>query len=131
MDDVVGACAENDDWQWNGSGWPVIVAVCTGYSLTVGLKADGTVAAVGNNDDGQCGVEKWKLFDNLEQERMETQQRHQEEKQRRQEEKRNVLEAERTRLQAELPNIKGLFSGGKRKQVEARLAEIEAELKKL
>ena len=29
------------------------------------------------------------------------------------------------------PNIKGLFSGGKRRQVEARLAEIEAELKKL
>ena len=45
--------------------------------------------------------------------------------------RRNVLEAERARLQAELPTIKGLFSGGKRKQVEARLSEIEAELKKL
>ena len=130
-DGTVVAVGDNDDGQCNVSEWQDIVAVCTGDSLTVGLKADGTVAAVGNNDDEQCGVEKWKLFDNLEQERMETQQRHQEEKQRRQEEKRNVLEAERTRLQAELPNIKGLFSGGKRRQVEARLAEIEAELKKL
>ena len=130
-DGTVVAVGDNDFGQCNVSDWQDIVAVCTGDSLTVGLKADGTVAAVGNNDDGQCGVEKWKLFDNLEQERMETQQRHQEEKQRRQEEKRNVLEAERTRLQAELPNIKGLFSGGKRRQVEARLAEIEAELKKL
>ena len=41
------------------------------------------------------------------------------------------MKAERAQLQAELPNIKGLFSGGKRRQMEARLAEIEAELKKL
>ena len=111
------------------------MAVCTGGSHTVGLKEDGTVVAVGENDDGQCDVEKWKLFDNLEQERLETQRRRQEEKQRRQEEeraqRRAALEAERAKLQAELPTIKGLFSGGKRRQVEARLAEIEAELKKL
>ena len=62
-------------------------------------------------------------------------QRRQEEEKRRQEEaraqRRADLEAERIRMRAELPNIKGLFSGGKRRQVEARLAEIEEELKKV
>ena len=130
-DGTVVAVGDNNDGQCNVSDWQDIVAVCTGGSHTVGLKADGTVVAVGDNDDEQCGVEKWKLFDNLERERLETQRRYQEEKQRRQEEERNVLKAERAQLQAELPNIKGLFSGGKRRQMEARLAEIEAELKKL
>ena len=134
-DGTVVAVGDNNDGQCNVSDWKDIVAVCTGGSHTVGLKEDGTVVAVGENDDGQCDVEKWKLFDNLEQERLETQRRRQEEKQRRQEEeraqRRAALEAERAKLQAELPTIKGLFSGGKRRQVEARLAEIEAELKKL
>ena len=57
--------------------------------------------------------------------------RKEEEQRRKKEEARTALETERARLQAELPTIKGLFSGGKRRQVEARLAEIEAELKKL
>ena len=41
------------------------------------------------------------------------------------------LKKEKADLQAELPTIKGLLSGGKRRQIEARLAEIEAKLKKL
>ena len=48
-----------------------------------------------------------------------------------QEEKRNRLTAEKDRLAAELPTLKGLFSGGKRKQIEARIAEIDTELAKL
>ena len=49
-------------------------------------------------------------------------------------ERRAKIEAyskEKTALQAELSTLKGLFSGGKRRQIEARLAEIESELKKL
>ena len=42
-----------------------------------------------------------------------------------------ALKKEKADLQAELANLKGLFSGGKRRQIEARLAEIEEELKKL
>ena len=42
-----------------------------------------------------------------------------------------ALSKEKAELKVELPTIKGLFSGGKRRQVEARLAEIEAELTKL
>ena len=41
------------------------------------------------------------------------------------------LNTEKARLEAELTTHKGLFSGGKRRQIEARLAEIEEELKKL
>ncbi|MBR3803438.1 MAG: TIR domain-containing protein [Clostridia bacterium] len=34
--------------------------VAAGYDHTVGLKSDGTVIAVGNNDCGQCDVTNWK-----------------------------------------------------------------------
>ena len=36
------------------------MAVCTGWSHTVGVKADGTAVAVGENDDGQCNVSNWR-----------------------------------------------------------------------
>ena len=42
------------------SGWKDIVAVSAGGSHTVGLKADGTVVAVGVNYYGQCNVSGWK-----------------------------------------------------------------------
>ena len=45
--------------------------------------------------------------------------------------RRAELTTEKEKLAAELPNLKGLFSGGKRKQIEARIAEIDAELAKL
>ena len=38
-----------------------IVHVAAGQEHTVGLKADGTVVAVGNNEDGQCDVGDWDL----------------------------------------------------------------------
>ena len=41
------------------SGWSDIIAVSAGDDHTVGLKRDGTVAAVGDNDDGQCDVSGW------------------------------------------------------------------------
>ena len=41
------------------SGWTDIVAVSTGFLHTVGLKRDGTVVAVGNNEYGQCDVGDW------------------------------------------------------------------------
>ena len=33
--------------------------ISAGYSHTVGLKSDGTMVAVGENDDGQCDVSEW------------------------------------------------------------------------
>jgi len=38
---------------------PELVMVTAGNAFTVGLKADGTVVAVGHNDDGQCDVGDW------------------------------------------------------------------------
>ncbi len=42
-----------------------------------------------------------------------------------------ALNKEKTALSAELSGLKGIFSGKRRKEIEARLAEIDAELKKL
>lgn len=39
--------------------WTDIVAVSAGQNYTVGLKKNGTVVAVGSNDDGQCNVRGW------------------------------------------------------------------------
>jgi hypothetical protein len=36
------------------------VYVAAGYEYTVGLKADGTVVAVGKNENGQCNVSGWR-----------------------------------------------------------------------
>ena len=44
--------------------------------------------------------------------------------------KRNNLKTEQTHLQTELANLRGLFTGRHRKEIEARLAEIEADLRK-
>ena len=159
IDGTIVAVGHNTTRQCEVDNWTDIIAVTAGTQHTVGLKADGTVVAVGDNKDGRCKVNNWKLFyniDTIDQERAEAMKRRQEEKQQheeeerhRQEEKRrreaeeqqrreaereryhSTLETERANLQAELPNIKGLFSGGKRKRVERRLAEITAELKKL
>lgn len=41
------------------SRWPK-AAIAAGSSHTIGLKADGTVAAVGWNAHGQCNVSDWR-----------------------------------------------------------------------
>ena len=41
-------------------GWKNIIQLAIGESHTVGLRADGTVAAAGRNYAGQCDVEDWK-----------------------------------------------------------------------
>ena len=148
-DGTVVACGDNDYGQCNVSGWTDVVAVAASYEHTVGLKSDGTVVACGKNEDGQCDVSGWKLFDNFDdvvnravaeaekRRKAEEEQRKAKEEQRKAAaEKRRLnriaaLEAEKQRIETELPHIKGLFSGGKRRDMENRLAEIEIELKRL
>ena len=130
VDGAVVAAGDNGEGQCDVFGWTDIVAVAAGVYHTVGLKADGTVVAAGDNDKGQCDVSGWKLFnslDTLEQERETAKAKAKAERQA----KIDALEREKQSLQAELANLKGLFSGGKRRQIEARLAQIEAELKKI
>ena len=107
----------------------------------IGLKNDGTVIAgvAGARDKDRqayCKAQKWRLFnslDTLEQERTEKRsvwQATKEQVKRKKAEKRVALEAEQASLQAELANLKGFFTGKRRKEIGARLAEIETELKK-
>ena len=42
-----------------------------------------------------------------------------------------VLNSEKVSLNTELRNLKGLFTGKRRREIETRLAEIETELKGL
>lgn len=44
----------------DATSWTDIVAIDCGRQHLVGLKADGTVVAVGNNDKGQCDVMGWR-----------------------------------------------------------------------
>ena len=48
-----------DYGQLNIDDWKNIAAVSAGLYHTVGLKADGAVVAVGNNESGQCNVGDW------------------------------------------------------------------------
>ena len=109
-DGTVVATGRNGDGQCAVSTWRDVVAITCGSFQTVALKADGTVAAVGQNTDGQCDVGAWKLFYTLDT---------------------IAQEHQRAALQAELANLKGLFSGKRRKELEARLAEIDNEWKTL
>ena len=121
-DGTVLAAGWNDYGQCDVSGWTDIVAVSAGNLHTVGLRSDGTVVAVGSNERGQCDVSGWKLFnslDTLEQERAETK-------------KRRIaqLQQQKTALQTELAGLKGLFTGKRRREIEAQLMQIENELNK-
>lgn len=210
-DGTVVAAGENQYGEGNVSRWRDIISIASDGTHTVGLKADGTVVAVGYNKDGQCntqdwtnvvavttsfyetvalktdgtvvrtyGRSTWKLFDSLEslaqiraeaaarreaeleserlrreeeakqrqleeEQRLEAERREaerlrmeaerQEEERRRVEEERqkkiSKLKSERAELQRELDNLRGLFTGGKRKELEVKLAQIEKDLKGL
>ena len=133
-DGTVVACGDNYHGQCNVSGWTDVVEIAAHSWYTVGLKSDGTVVACGSNSDGQCDVSNWKLFDNFDD--VVNRAVAEEEKRKAAAEKRRldkvaVLETEKQQIKTDLPHIKGLFSGGKRRDMENRLAEIDAELKKL
>jgi len=49
----------DDRGQCDVSDWKDIVAISAAGYVTVGLKADGTVVAVGENRQGQCNVSEW------------------------------------------------------------------------
>ena len=92
------------------------------------MKADGTI--VQTNHTKQFRVSDWRLFgsiDTLNAERKAAAERAEAERMA----KVKGLKQEKASLQAELSTIKVLFTGKRRKEIEARLAEIEEELKKL
>lgn len=97
-----------------------IVAIASGNAHILGLKTDGTVVAVGANHYEQCNINGTRLFRDAA--RLHPLARaakgsiHE-------------LKQERERLAKEYKELPGLFASKRRKEIEARLAEIEAELK--
>ena len=114
-DGTVVATGNNRAGQCDVSSWKDIVWITAGLTHTVGLKADGTVVATGDNTNGKCDVSGWKLFDNYE---------------RIDEERIEALLSEKEMLQNELSNLRGLFSGRRRTEIEERLSVIEKRLLK-
>ena len=134
------------------SEWRDIVAISGNNSHVIALKSDGTVLAAGANTCGECDITQWKLFDRIEtlpaerrmametakaERRVAAQKAEAERKaaaaKAEAERKAKIvsLEAERAALSEELKNLKGLFTGKRRKEIEARLDEISSELEKL
>ena len=123
------------------SEWHDVVAVAAGEHYTVGLKADGTVVIAGSKEVSKCGVPEWKLFNSIETLAKEREEGKRQEAERRAEKTRQEaerkakrkaeLDAEAESLRTELSNLKGLFTGKRRKEIETRLTEIDAERKGL
>ncbi len=137
------------------SKWRDIIAVATGEYHVVGLKSNGTVVAVGNNYDGQCNVKDWKLFKTEEEKETDynlacelektgvvdniiiavkmfnSLKNYKDSPSHAKDCYIALMKNEKTSLQTELSNLKGMFSGKRRKEIEARLAQIDNELKKL
>lgn len=146
---TVVACGNNKWGQCNVSDWKDIVAIMTnGGNLTIGICEDGTVASCGEGPNGMVNCSGLKLFDDItdldkniaknkdlriaaekaaEERRIAAEKAAEEKRKARMAE----LENEKRSLQAEIPNIKGVFANGKKKKIEVRIAEIDAELKKL
>ena len=119
-DGTVVAIGDNHCGQCNISNWEDVVAILAGSFHTVGLRRDGRLLASGLNRDGQCNVSSWKLFDdfdNIELELRETR-----------EKKFNELQQEKILIEKEISNTGGFFGSSKRKNLQQRLSEIEAEL---
>ena len=118
--------------------WTDIVSICSSLDKVYGIRKDGTVVAAGESHRDVSG---WRLFnsiDTLEQERTEGLARARAEhlakekaKADRIAQKRAELQAERDELQAELSQLKGLFSGKRRKEIELLLTVNRYELQEL
>ena len=137
------------------SHWRDIVAISASGSHIIGVKSDGTIVADGSNEYGQCEVDGWDLFDTTRKEEYSAKQRKADEKARKKvEEERtkveeihkkneearrkkeieykiNKLNKEKWQLKQELAGLKGLFTGKRKKEIQARLAVIDEELDKL
>ena len=135
------------EWE-NVKEWKKVVWLCFEHNDFVAVRCDGRVLTTNEELD----VSGWRLFgsiDTLEQERKDglartkaeriahekaEAERISKEKQAEAErwaQKRSELLSEQDSLRAELSQLKGLFSGKRRKEIEARLGEILAELQEL
>ena len=138
FDGTVVACGLDDQGQCDEAEClHDIVAIFCSYDHTVGLCSDGTVSVCGSTRYDADDTCEWKLFgsiETLEQERADAKANYEEElvqEKHRKEEHRRMLTEERTTLQTELSHLKGLFTSKRRREIETRLREIEAEFSKI
>ena len=132
-DGTVVAAGRNDWGQCDVSSWTDIVAIGTGNYHTVGLKSVGTLVATGANGLGQCNVEGIKLFDRyltIEQERSVKMPARTKEIYNERVKKFNALQTEINDLKREREGL-GIFSGKRRRDIDERLAQIDAEIASL
>lgn len=132
-DGTVVAAGRNDWGQCDVSSWTDIVAIGTGNYHTVGLKSVGTLVATGANGLGQCNVEGIKLFDSyltIEQERSVKMPARTKEIYNERVKKFNALQTEINDLKREREGL-GIFSGKRRREIDERLAQLDAEIASL
>jgi len=115
--------------------WEDIVFVATGRDVIFGLKSDGTVVLADGYQSClssyfMSGVTTQRLFNDIKTLKPKKTELA-EYKMRIRNQKQAALKMEQAYLQGELANLKGLFSGGKRRELEARLAQTEKELDEL
>ena len=122
-DGTVVAVGYNKERQCDVFNWCDVISIFAGYNHTLGMWSDGTVAAVGSNTYGQCNVDSWILFNSVDVIGKDTT---------KSKEKRAAdLNIEKASLNSEYLNLKGLFTGKRKKIIEARLKEIDIELSSL
>lgn len=145
-DNTVVDCLFSIDWETDMGD---IVAIATKDYNYVELKSSGLVTI---NSYWKCDVSDWELFDNfdtlkheqaaarvLRKNKLEVEYRHQKEEaeierrrlEQERKQKRASLETEQVALQSELANLKGLFTGKRRREIEARLVKINQILRDL
>ena len=127
----------NTKYYWDARSWENIVSIVFGgNSVLYGIKTDGTIVSAGECDSKNRvaipgNLRLFHTVEELEGRCAEMKRLLEEQKARENAEKKAALEAEKEQLNAQLPELKGIFAGMQRKKIEARLAEIETELKGL
>jgi hypothetical protein len=124
-----------------------VIALCDNDCRIIGVTRDGSGCILSNFSEEPSWftgvtdqelnetISKWNLFssiDTLEQEReLAIKQWADQEQQEANKRRKHQLSEEEKNLRTELSNLKGLFIGKRRREIEVRLQEIETELKEL
>lgn len=150
-DGTVVATGNNSFGQLKVAEWTDIVAVDSDGTHSVGLKNDGTFVVVGKDEYNLFGIKQWKLFkslDSIEADwqaesdiadqkcRRVVEKKQLEEARCREEKERKIayiarLNNERESLLIERSQLKGLFSGKRRNEIDARISQIERQIKEV
>lgn len=104
-DGTIITFGNNNCGRLNTDNWRNLVTASLGSSHSLGLAVNGSVYAAGFNKSGQCNVRGWKLIATQKE-----------------------LLCEVKALKAEYANLKGLFTGKRKKQIEERLETIDGQI---